>query len=30
VGKIRDVPGVSMSDALVRSLTLGRSIGLGR
>jgi Ti-type conjugative transfer relaxase TraA len=30
LGKIRDVPGVSMSDALVRSLTLGRSIGLGR
>jgi Ti-type conjugative transfer relaxase TraA len=30
LGKVRDMPGVSMGDALVRSLTLGRSIGLGR
>ncbi|MDZ4112927.1 MAG: hypothetical protein U1E18_25480, partial [Brevundimonas sp.] len=30
LGKVRDVAGVSMGDALVRSLTLGRSIGLGR
>ena len=30
LGKVRDVAGMSMSDALVRSLTLGRSIGLGR
>jgi hypothetical protein len=30
LGKVRDVPGVSMGDALVRSLTLGRSIGFGR
>jgi Ti-type conjugative transfer relaxase TraA len=30
LGKARDMPGVSMGDALVRSLTLGRSIGLGR
>ena len=30
LGKGRDMPGVSMGDALVRSLTLGRSIGLGR
>jgi Ti-type conjugative transfer relaxase TraA len=30
LGKIRDMPGVSMGNALVRSLTLGRSIGLGR
>jgi Ti-type conjugative transfer relaxase TraA len=30
LGKLRDVPGVSMGDSLVRSLTLGRSIGLGR
>jgi hypothetical protein len=30
LGKAREVAGVSMGDALVRSLTLGRSIGLGR
>ena len=30
LGKVRDIPGVSVGDALVRSLTLGRSIGLGR
>lgn len=30
LGKAGDVAGVSMGDALVRSLTLGRSIGLGR
>jgi Ti-type conjugative transfer relaxase TraA len=30
LGKVRDMPGVSMGDVLVRSLTLGRSIGLGR
>jgi hypothetical protein len=30
LGKVRNMPGVSMGDALVRSLTLGRSIGLGR
>jgi Ti-type conjugative transfer relaxase TraA len=30
LGKVRDVPGVNIGDALVRSLTLGRSIGLGR
>jgi hypothetical protein len=30
LGKVRDMPGVSMGDALVRSLTLRRSIGLGR
>ncbi len=30
LGKVRDVAGVSMGDALVRSLTLGRSIGFGR
>jgi hypothetical protein len=30
LGKVRDVPGVSMGDTLVRSLSLGRSIGLGR
>ena len=30
LGKVRDVAGVSMGDALVRSLSLGRSIGLGR
>jgi hypothetical protein len=30
LGKVRDMAGVSMGDALVRSLSLGRSIGLGR
>jgi hypothetical protein len=30
LGKVRDVPGISMGDSLVRSLTLGRSIGFGR
>jgi len=30
LGKVRDAASVSMGDALVRSLTLGRSIGLGR
>jgi hypothetical protein len=30
LGKACEVAGVSMGDALVRSLTLGRSIGLGR
>jgi hypothetical protein len=30
LGKARDIPGVSMGDALVRSLNLGRSIGLRR
>jgi Ti-type conjugative transfer relaxase TraA len=30
LGKAREVAGVSMGDALVRSLTLGRSIGFGR
>ena len=30
LGKVREMPGVSMGDVLVRSLTLGRSIGLGR
>lgn len=30
LGKVRDVAGKSMGDALVRSLSLGRSIGLGR
>jgi Ti-type conjugative transfer relaxase TraA len=30
LGKAREVAGVSMGDALVRSMTLGRSIGLGR
>jgi hypothetical protein len=30
LGKVRDVARISMGDALVRSLTLGRSIGLGR
>jgi hypothetical protein len=30
LGKAREVAGVSMGDALVRSLTVGRSIGLGR
>ena len=30
LGKAREVAGGSMGDALVRSLTLGRSIGLGR
>jgi hypothetical protein len=30
LGKVRDVVNVSMGDALVRSLTLGRSIGFGR
>ena len=30
LGKVRDAAGVSMGDALVRSLSLGRYIGLGR